>query len=1363
MDQLAELLGESPGIEEVRGIVRRLLGRQRVGQRLPSILLQGETGTGKGLVARLLHRHGVRSRAPFVDVNCAAIPEALLEAELFGFERGAFTDARRAKPGLFQAAEGGVLFLDEVALLPGALQAKVLTAVEQRSVRRLGSTRPEPVDVWIVSAANTDLPAAVRAGLFREHLYHRLAVLTLTLPPLRERGRDILHLADRFLARACAEYDLPPKRLDAGAQHRLLGYSWPGNIRELGNVIERAALLADTAVVTAEGLGPLTASSDVGASPPATAGAAGRDDGQRQKLLRAMEETGWNVSHAAARLGVARNTVYTRLGKFGLRPDRPRPVAPDPSVPAKQAVMSPALDTGLRWEQQSIALMRAELSNSGQVNNWSLSTHALEEIIAKIDAFGGRVEELTPTGLVAAFGVDPAEDAARRAAHAALAIQTSVQRARDSDDAAPAIAIGLHVAPLLVGRVGTRVEIDAESKRGQWPALERALHAAEPGETVASRSAAPFLERRFELARLFVQTDGQDPVYRLTGREQRGLGLWGTMTRFVGRREELEFLRSRVPIAAGGRGQVIAVVGEAGVGKSRLIHELTAAQRLERWRILEGLAVSYGQVMSYLPVIQLRKEYFAVQDRDDPRRVREKVTGRVKALDPALQPMLPALLGLLDVPVDDAVWQRMDPSQRRQRTLDAVRRLLLRETRERPLLLIFEDLHWVDRETQALLDSLVDGLDSRRLLLVASYRPEYQHSWANKTGYSQLRLDVLPTGQAGEFLDALLGEDPSLAPLKHLLVKRGNPFFIEETVRTLVETQALDGERGAYRLVHAAHATRIPATVQVILAARIDRLGQKDKDLLQTAAVIGKDVPIAVLQAVAETDEAAMREGLARLRAAEFLYEVPLAREIEYTFKHALTHEVAYRGLPPPRCRELHARIVEAIESLHGDRLDEYIERLAHHALRGELREKAVHYLRRAGLRAAARSALQDARAWFEQALDVLGTLPESPSGLEEGFEIRLELRPVLSHLGEVRQMLGRLREAEALAERLDDDRRRGQVSALMIVTHALLGGLDEALATGGRALDIARRLEDWRLRVLTTTYLAQVHYYQCDYERSIELATDNLAGTSAEAGGERLGNSMRILIYARYWLILSLAECGRFAEAGWHRAEALRLTGSAHHLFSAALNLWAGSNLHLLKGDWPTARSLVEQGLATLRTGNITLSLPRVVAASAWVLALVGETDEAFARLDEGEQLLERDAVRGSSDRPGEVYHSLGRASLLLGRPDDAQRFGDRAVACSSRHRGFAAHARHLLGDIASHAERFDAERAEVHYREALALAEPRGMRPLVAHCHLGLGKVYQRTGRRERARHYVATAAAMYADMGMRFWLERAEEEMR
>ena len=290
-----------------------------------------------------------------------------------------------------------------------------------------------------------------------------------------------------------------------------------------------------------------------------------------------------------------------------------------------------------------------------------------------------------------------------------------------------------------------------------------------------------------------------------------------------------------------------------------IVWEVTHSHRTHGWLVLESGSVSYGKATPYLPVIDLLKAYCRIQERDDPRAIRERVAGKLLTLDRTLEPFLRPLLALLDVPVEDAAWDALDPPQRRLRTLEAVKRLLLRESQVQPVLVVFEDLHWIDSETQALLDGLVESLPTARLLLLVNYRPEYQHAWGGKTYYLQLRIDPLPPQSAEELLHALLGDDPTLAPLTRMLIARteGNPFFLEECVRTLVETQVLVGERGAYRLAKAPHAWQILATAQAILAARIDRLPPEDKRLLQAASVVGKDVPFALLQAIAESRRSA--------------------------------------------------------------------------------------------------------------------------------------------------------------------------------------------------------------------------------------------------------------------------------------------------------------------------------------------------------------------------------------------------------------------------------------------------------------------------------------------------------------------------
>ena len=340
------------------------------------------------------------------------------------------------------------------------------------------------------------------------------------------------------------------------------------------------------------------------------------------------------------------------------------------------------------------------------------------------------------------------------------------------------------------------------------------------------------------------------------------------LTRFVGRQAEFEALRQALERAGTSHGQVVAVIGEPGVGKTALVYEFIRSHHTHGWLVLESSSVSYGKATAYLPVRDLLKAYFQIDDRDDGRKIREKLTGKLLTLDATLGPTLPAFLTLLDVPVEDRSWQDLDPAHRRQRTLAAIKGLLLRESQVQPLLLVFENLHWIDAETQAILDSLIDSLPTARLLLLVNYRPEYQHGWGNKIYYTQLRLDPLPTASAEALLQALLGDDPSWCHLKRLLIERteGNPFFLEESVRALVETEVLVGERGTYRLAKPLESLQVPVTVHAVLAARIDRLPPEEKRLLQTAAVIGTEVPFALVQAIGELSEEELRRGLGHCR-----------------------------------------------------------------------------------------------------------------------------------------------------------------------------------------------------------------------------------------------------------------------------------------------------------------------------------------------------------------------------------------------------------------------------------------------------------------------------------------------------------------
>jgi tetratricopeptide (TPR) repeat protein len=852
---------------------------------------------------------------------------------------------------------------------------------------------------------------------------------------------------------------------------------------------------------------------------------------------------------------------------------------------------------------------------------------------------------------------------------------------------------------------------------------------------------------------------GASPLRRrLQAAAARGL------TRFVGRQPELEAVRQAREQAGGGHGQVVAIVGEAGVGKSRLVYECVHAQDTQGWRVLESTSVSYGKATPYFPVIDLLKRYAQIEDADTPRTRRARLTGQVLTLDAALQDTLPPLLALLDALPDDSPFRQLEPTQRRQHTLAALKRLLLRESQEQPLLLVFEDLHWIDAETQALLDSLVESLPTARLLLLVNYRPEYQHGWGSKTSYTQLRLDPLPPASADAFLQALLGDDSSLAPLKPLLIARteGNPFFLEESVRTLVETGVLVGAPGAYRLARPLEGLQVPATVHAVLAARIDRLPAEDKRLLQTAAVIGTDVPLALLRAIADLPDEALHHGLTHLQAAEFLYETRLFPEPDYTFKHALTHEVAYNSLLLERRRGLHTRLVEAFEALVPERVAEVaagqstdqVERLAHHALRGEIWDKAVTYCQQAGARAYDRAAFREAAAAFEQALQALAHLPAPSDTLVLAIELRLALGDALHVLGEYERRLALLGEAEALARALDDQARLGRVLASMARVLRTTGDHDGARVAGQQALELAAALGDSALQVEASLYLGQAYYSIGDFGRAVVLLRRNVEAAGREAG--RLSTDVRI--ESRAWLARTLGQLGTFTEGWRHGEEALRLAtldGRGQTPIVAHVCL---GDLYLAKGDLEHAIRVFAQGLALCRASGNRNYVRAIVAGLGCAFALQG-------RLAEGRALLEEAISEGL--RTGALLNQAYRVVWLsevcrrAGCSEEAWQHARQALGLvrQLKERGHEALALHQLGTVYAHADPPDAEQAEAHYQQAMTLAEELGMRPLVAHCHLGLGTLYATIGQQEQARTELSTAIEMYRAMEMTFWLPQTE----
>ena len=496
----------------------------------------------------------------------------------------------------------------------------------------------------------------------------------------------------------------------------------------------------------------------------------------------------------------------------------PRPQTPQAYTPTHLAEKILTSKTALEGERKQVTVLFADLKGSMELladrdpeDARAILDPVLERMMDAVHRYEGTVNQVMGDGIMALFGAPIAhEDHAVRACYAALAMQTSVKQyaaeVQRTKGVPIQIRMGLNSGEVVVRSIGSDLHMD-------YTAVGQTTHLAARMEQMAMPGSILITAEVLRLAEGYVQVNALGPVpvkglhapvevYEVLGggpvRTRLQAAAMRGLTRFVGRDREVDHLHQALQWAGTGHGQLVALVGEPGVGKSRLVYECLQSHRTHGWLILESRSVSYGKATAYLPVIDLLKDYCKVENQDDTRTIRAKVTGQILTLDEALRETIPAVLSLLDALPEDSPFRALDPPQRRQRTLEAVKRLLLRESQVQPVLVVFEDLHWIDSETQALLDSLADSLPTARVLLLVNYRPEYQHGWGSKTYYTQLRLDPLPPSSADEFLQALLGHEPSLAPLTQLLIARtqGNPFFLEESVHTLVETGVLVGERG---------------------------------------------------------------------------------------------------------------------------------------------------------------------------------------------------------------------------------------------------------------------------------------------------------------------------------------------------------------------------------------------------------------------------------------------------------------------------------------------------------------------------------------------------------------------------------------
>jgi DNA-binding winged helix-turn-helix (wHTH) protein/tetratricopeptide (TPR) repeat protein len=978
-----------------------------------------------------------------------------------------------------------------------------------------------------------------------------------------------------------------------------------------------------------------------------------------------------------------------------------------------------------------------------------------------VQRYAGTLMQRLSHGFVAFFGAPVAqEDHARRAVLAALEVQ---QRAQEEPalhaplrGASFSTSMGLHTGMVIVGLLGEDAQTLYAALDNTIDVASRLQCLAGPDTILISEATCRFVQEEVRVEAYNAPDMAAPPVYRVREVLVRRSGVTGRggrfLSPFVGRRRELAALQALLARVEAGQGQVVGVVGEPGIGKSRLLYEFARTLCDTQVGYLEGHCLAYDQATPYGPVFGILRQLCGMADLDAPEAMVTKLRHCLREAGLTPDADAPYLLPLLGMAEDTASLAGISPEVRKAKTLAILRHLSLHSHQGRPLVIAVENVHWIDPTSEEYLARLIDSLSGAQLLLVTTYRPGYSPPWLDKSYATQLPLPRLLPQDSRAVVQSVLPAVPDSGPWEHTILETaaGNPFFLEELAWTV-------REGGMQQPT-----SMIPDTVQAVLAARIDRLPPAEKRLLQIAAAIGHEVPLRLLQVIAELPEDVLQRGLARLQAGEFLYETPLFPDLVYMFKHALTHQVAYSSLLQERRCTLHARILDALEGLYVARLAEQVERLAHHAWHGEVWEKAVPYLRQAGAKAIASSANREAVAHFERTLVALQHLPQSHTTMEQAIDALCELRTALLPLNERGRMFDILREAKALAQALNDQYRLGRVSVL--ITHYLWQerDLEHALVTGHRVLDLATSSRDINLQVMAYFVLGEVYYDLGDYRQAMHMLRRNVealnhAGSQERFGEPALGPGLQSVASCR-WLIQALSDVGAFAEGLAIAEDTIRLAEADGHPYTLVLAYTGVGYLYLGKGEVHKAIPLLDRSLELCRVWDLQQLRDRLVGSLGYGLALSGRMPEALA-------LLERTMGQASSahltNRPALYTAWVSEVYMRAGHLADAHTLAMQAFALARerKERGAEAWTLRLLGDIAMHRDPSETEPAETYYQQALALADELSMRPLQVHCHLGLGILYGQTGQVVQARAELVTALDLYRAMEMTFWLPQAE----
>jgi len=1003
----------------------------------------------------------------------------------------------------------------------------------------------------------------------------------------------------------------------------------------------------------------------------------------------------------------------------------------------------------------------------------------IDFITEEIHRYEGTVSELTRNGVMALFGAPVAhEDDPQRALYAALGIQERLNNYADELRARNIefeTHIGLNTGLVVVGRILDDLTMEYKPVGSTVDLASEMNRTAEPGSIQVAENAYRTNRDYFDFKPLgIVQVKGQkEPVntYQLIGAREIQTRIQASLarglTQFVGRNKELSTLTDAFERVCSGSGQVAGIVGEAGVGKSRLLLEFKRRLAPHDHTYLEGRCIQYGGSMaSYLPILDAVRSYFDFREGEQESVAKDKMEQKITRLDENLIGILSPLHDVLSLPVDDEEYLKLDAPIKRTKIFEAIRNVLIRESQERPLVIAIEDLHWIDKTSEEFLDYLIGFLPHARILLLLLYRPEYTHQWGSKSFYTGLNLDQLSSKTSAELVQSIL-EGGEVAPeLRDVILARaaGNPLFMEEFTHSLLENGSIIKKDQEYVLSGKASGIQVPDTIQGIIAARMDRLDESLKQTLQVAAVIGRDFAFRILQAITGLQEG-LQSYLLNLQHQEFIYEKSLFPELEYIFKHALTQEVAYNSLLLKRRKEIHERIGKAIEELYADRLEEFYEMLAHHYSRSENLEKAYHYLSLSSVKTGSRNALWESVRLGMEAIDVLRRMPDTDENKRRGVEMRLMLSGPLTVYGFPGDALQVMEEGAALAEQLGDSRGLANLWGTVSMGCFVRGDNRRAWEFAEKAFGAAQESGDPELIGTNGMELCGACFSKGEYGRIVEVVPGVL-DVLEKAGMQRRWDVGKYYNLNLYSTVLStygqsLGMLGDFQRGQTSCETACRLAEEIGNISTLPYTELYWGSLLVTKGDGRGALEHEEKAIGYAEQGEMPIVLWLAMTQLGHAHYLLGDLDTAQKHFEERNEIYRATAFTGFMSWN---HHGLGMVRLDCGDLAGARRSIEESLEFCRRGGERAQEGRSTiaLGRVIGKAEPAQSAEAEDCILQGIRMLEELKLRPHQAEGYLFLGELYADSGWKEKALEALKKAEAEFKDMGMDYWLNKTQEAL-